>query len=339
LLAPRFLPRFLTLFIAIVFIAIPLNAQNPYPTSSNAPPGVKADSSPGSSPSSNASPGGSHEIALTFDDLPVHGPLPQGMTREDIAERIIHALKAADAPPIYGFVNAKWIESDPSTAQVLQIWRAAGFPLGNHTLTHMDLNTNTTAAFEQDLLADEPTLKKFMDDQDWRWLRYPYLHEGSTPEQHAAITAFLKDHGYKIAQVTLSFGDYNYNEPYARCLAKNDQEGIEKLKKSYMDGAMESLADGPKLANLIYGHDIPHVMLLHIGGFETVMLPHLLDLLKERGWKLVTLPDAESDPAYATDPPLQVYGGTFLQQMLQAKHIAEPPPTGGSSLNLDALCR
>src|SRR6185312_5646548 len=77
----------------------------------------------------------SHEIALTFDDLPVHGPLPDSLTREDIASSIIHALKSADAPPIYGFVNAMWLRSDPSTAQVLRLWRDAGFPLGSHTLT------------------------------------------------------------------------------------------------------------------------------------------------------------------------------------------------------------
>jgi peptidoglycan/xylan/chitin deacetylase (PgdA/CDA1 family) len=281
---------------------------------------------------------GTHEIALTFDDLPVHGPLPQGLTREDIASSIIHALKVVHAPPVYGFVNAMWVERDPSTAQVLQLWRGAGFPLGNHALTHMDLNTNSVDAFEKDLQANEPTLQKYMGDQDWRWLRYPFLHEGDSPEKHRAIGAFLKEHGYKVAQVTLSFGDYNYNEPYARCLAKNDQQGIAQLKQSYLDGAKEQLIDGPKLANLIYGHDIKHVMLLHIGGFETVMLPKLLELLHQRGWKLVTLPDAESDPAYVNDPDLPTYGGTFLQQMMQSKHIQPPPPTGGTTLDLNAVC-
>lgn len=291
------------------------------------------------SASSSASNSDAHEIALTFDDLPVHGPLPKGLTREDIATRIIQALKAADAPPIYGFVNAKWLQTDPSTGQVLQLWRDAGFPLGNHTLTHMDPNTNSLEAFEKDLLADEPTLEKYMDGQDWHWLRFPFLHEGETPEKHRAIMDFLNQHNYRVAQITLSFGDYNYNEPYARCLEKNDQQGIEQLKKSYLDGAEEQLTDGPKIANLIYGHDIKHIMLLHIGGFETVMLPKLFDLLQQHGWKLITLPEAESDPAYATDPEIQLYQGTFLQQVMNARHITPPPPTGGSKLDLNAVCR
>jgi hypothetical protein len=81
-------------------------------------------------------------------------------------------------------------------------------------------------------------------------------------------------------------------------------------------------------------------MLLHVGGFETVMLPQLLELLKQRNFKLVTLPEAESDPAYRIDPNLASdWSGTFLQQMMVAKHIPEPQHSDDSFAKLDALCR
>ncbi len=286
------------------------------------------------------------EVALTFDDLPAHGPLPAGLTRVDIARSVIHALQAAHAPPTYGFVNAKRLEEDPSTAQVLQLWRDAGFPLGNHTFSHMDLNANSLDAFEHDFLADESTLQKFMANQDWRWLRFPFLREGDTVEKHHAIAAFLKEHGYKVAEVTLNFDDYAYNDPYARCLARNDRQGIDWLQQNYLSAASDSLAQGQRLSSLILGRQIKHVMLLHIGGFETVMLPKLLDLLKQRGFELISLPEAEGDPAYAVDPDLPSnWGGTFLDQMLRAKHIAVPEPSPGSQppedrfAKLDKLCR
>jgi len=281
------------------------------------------------------------EVALTFDDLPVHGPLVPGLTRMDIAKSIIQALQAAGAPPTYGFVNAKRLDEDPSSVQVLQLWRDAGFPFGNHTFSHMDPNTNPLEAFEQDLLADEPILKKFMGDQDWHWLRYPFLREGDTIEKHKALEAFLKEHGYRVAEVTLSFGDYAYNEPYARCLAKNDQAGIDWLKQSYLHGAAAELSNGPEMAKLIYGHDIKHIMLLHIGAFETVMLPKLLELLKQRAFRLITLLEAASDPAYAVDPDLPGnWGGTFLQQTMAARHITPPQrPADDTFAKLNVLCR
>lgn len=290
--------------------------------------------------SQSATPPSSGEVALTFDDLPAHGPLPPGMTRADVAKSILHALEAAHAPPVYGFVNAKSLGEGPSAAQALQLWRDAGFPLGSHTASHMDLETNSPEAFEQDIVANEPTLEKLMGDQDWHWLRFPYLHEGDTPEKHRAIETFLRQHGYKVAEVTLSFGDYAYNEPYVRCLAKNDEQGIAWLKQSYMDGASAVLTQGQSNARRIYGRDIKHIMLLHIGAFETVMLPRLLDLLQQRGFKLITLPDAASDPAYAAEPePLTKWGGTFLQQMLAAKHLADDATVEDALAKVAAVCK
>ena len=73
------------------------------------------------------------EVALTFDDLPAHGPLPPGMTRLDVAKSIIATLKAANAPQVYGFINAVKLEQVPEDRAVLEEWRAAGYLLGNHT--------------------------------------------------------------------------------------------------------------------------------------------------------------------------------------------------------------
>ena len=96
---------------------------------------------------------GTQRVALTFDDLPDHGPLPPGLSRVDVAKSILGTLKAHHAPAVYGFINAKGIRDFPDTAEFLDIWHAAGHPLGNHTFSHMDLHTNSVEAFEQDTLA------------------------------------------------------------------------------------------------------------------------------------------------------------------------------------------
>ncbi len=59
------------------------------------------------------------QIALTFDDLPLHNDLPPGVTRQQIGKDIIKALKAAHAPEAYGFVNAVHLQNDPALAEVL----------------------------------------------------------------------------------------------------------------------------------------------------------------------------------------------------------------------------
>lgn len=285
-------------------------------------------------------PGSAREVALTFDDLPVHGPLPVGMTRLEIASSVIRSLQAAHAPPSYGFVNAKSLEQEPSSVAVLEAWRAAQFPLGNHTFSHMDLSTNSAEGFEQDLIADESILKKYMGSEDWHWLRFPFLDEGDGLAKHRALQAFLEEHGYRVAEVTLSFGDYAYSVPYARCLAKSDQQGLGQLKQSYLDAAAQSLEQGSALSVELFGRDIKHVMLLHIGSIEAVMLPQLLELLKQRGFTLVTLAQAESDPAYSMHPdPPDHWNGTFLEQMMRARHLATPKDSTDRLSKLDAVCR
>jgi peptidoglycan-N-acetylglucosamine deacetylase len=280
------------------------------------------------------------EVALTFDDLPAHGPLPPGMTRLDIAKSITATLKAAKAPGVYGFVNAIRMEPVPEDMAVLKEWRSAGYLLGNHTYSHMSLNENTVEAFEKDIARNEPVLQSLMGNEDWHWFRYPYLWEGETLEKRNAVRAYLKDHGYRVAQVTLDFEDYAWNEPYARCMAKNDQKAIEWLKSSYLSTAADYIEADRKMSIMLYGREVKYVMLLHLGGFDAVMLPQLLDLLQQKGFKLVTLEEAESDPAYAINPDMPLkYGGNLLDQMMEAKHLKTPPATPKPMKELDATCR
>jgi peptidoglycan/xylan/chitin deacetylase (PgdA/CDA1 family) len=287
-----------------------------------------------------ASAGFSQQVALTFDDLPSHGSLPSGMTRTDIAKSILKTLKEARAPKVYGFVNARKLQEHPEDIEVLKLWRSAGFPLGNHTYTHLSLNASTADEFDRNVAEDEPLLKSMMGRQDWRWFRYPYLWEGDTLEKRHAVRQYLQDHKYHIAQVTLDFEDYLWNAPYARCAEKNDAASIEWLKSSYLATAAEYIALGQSAAKLLYGRDIKHVLLLHIGGFETVMLPQLLDSLRRQGFKFITLPDAERDRAYKSDPDAALKeGGTLLDQMMEAKHLDLPPHPEKPYDQLNALCR
>ena len=282
----------------------------------------------------------SQQVALTIDDLPAHGSLPPGMTRADVAKIMLKELKDAHAPKVYGFINARKLEEHPEDLEVLKLWRRAGFPLGNHTYAHLSLNASSADDFDQNVARDEPTLKSLMGHQNWHWFRYPYLWEGDTLEKRHAVRQYLKDHKYHIAQVTLDFEDYLWNGPYARCVEKNDAASIEWLKSSYMSTAAEYIALDQSMSKLVFGRDIKHVLLLHIGSFETVMLAQLLDSLRRHGFRFITLPEAEKDRAYKSDPDVALKeGGTLLDQMMEARHLDFPPHNDKPYDQLDALCR
>jgi peptidoglycan/xylan/chitin deacetylase (PgdA/CDA1 family) len=282
------------------------------------------------------------EVAITVDDLPVHGALPSTTTRSEIAKKMIEAFKAKGVPGVYGFVNAKNIGANGDTEKdsVLKLWADSGFPLGNHTFSHIDLNASSMQAFEDEIVANESVLQGLMGARDWHWFRYPFLHEGDTLEKRHAVRKYLSDHGYKVAQVTLDFADYAWNNPYARCVAKQDAQGIEWLKSSYLSTAANDIALDRKLSVMLFGRDIKYVLLLHIGALDSIMLPDLLDLFKKQGFEFVSIEEAEKDPAYQSDPDAALpHGGTFLEQLTEAKHLKYPPHADRPMDRLDAICR
>lgn len=280
------------------------------------------------------------EISLTFDDLPNHGDLPPGVTRADVARIFVAALTPADVE-FYGFMNAGRAEGDAAQNEVLHIWRDAGFPLASHSFSHMDLHRNNVEDFQRDIDQNEAALKQLMAGQDWKWFRHPYLREGDTLEKRREVRAYLKRQGYRTAQVTIDFGDYMWNAPYARCMAKGDEDAVEELKSLYLEAAEDSLDAGQELSHELFGRDIKHTMLLHIGAFTGLMLPELLELLDDLDFELVTLAEAHSDPAYESDPDVATTRGeTLLMQMALSKKLDAAEYRDDSySGRLEKLCR
>ena len=280
------------------------------------------------------------KVAITFDDLPLNGDLPPGMTRVEIVGNTLAVLKMLHVPAAYGFVNAKKLEENTDAAEALKLWADAE-PVGNHTYGHMDLNANPADAFEREIEEDEPVLELVAaKDANWHWLRYPFLREGDTVEKRRVVRAFLEAHHYRVAQVTLDWEDYLWNSAYARCVAKNDAKSIAWLRSSYLDTESAYLELGREMAKLVFGHDINHVLLLHLGAFSSTILPEALGLLEKKGFKLVTLEEAESDPAYGTDPDAgSKYGGTLLEEWMEARKIKYPAVKEKPYKELKEICQ
>jgi peptidoglycan/xylan/chitin deacetylase (PgdA/CDA1 family) len=283
------------------------------------------------------------KVALTFDDLPLNGALPPGVKPSDIARDALAVLNRHRIPPSYGFVNARKLERDPDGAAALRLWVAAGNPLGNHTYAHPDLTTTGVEAFEQDILRNEPVLELLMPEggaHDWRWFRYPFLHEGETLEKRKAIRDFLKSNRYRIAQTTIDYEDYLWNSAFAACVAAKDAKAQAWLSESYLATARDYIRVQRQLAHDLFGREINHVLLLHLGAFSATILPDLFALLEDEGFEFVTLEEAQSDPAYDDDPNAALkWGGTLTEQIVAARGIAYPKVPDKPREKLGSICR
>jgi peptidoglycan/xylan/chitin deacetylase (PgdA/CDA1 family) len=275
-----------------------------------------------------ASPAMARDIAITFDDLPAHSALPPGVTRMQVAQDVIAALKAGGVPQVYGFINGVQLTNEPGTDAVLKAWRDAGFPLGNHGFAHLGLSKIDEATFESELEKNEPILKPLAGATDWHWFRFPFLDEAyGDPAKRAASRAWLAAHGYRIAAVTVSFGDWAYNEPYARCMGKGDMAAVAEMERAWLDAAAYSITLSGATQKAQFGKTVPDILLMHIGAFDAHMLPKLIALYKQSGFRFVTLPAAAKarENVGLVDPALPPLPGRTLGDAKSAAvldHIA-----------------
>lgn len=279
-------------------------------------------------------------VALTFDDLPAGGGLHVGQTRVKIAATLADELRSYHLKGVYGFVNANSLDGDRDTQSALKIWLTKGMKIGNHTFSHPSLTDETAEAYIHDIAEDEPALAKYAGKSDWHWFRYPYLCEGDTLAKRNAVRDWLKAHGYRVAQVTLNFNDDDWDDAYGRCMAKHDEAGIAWLKQSYLDNAREFLREGREEELIALGHEIPNVLLLHETDFTTLMLPQLMEILHEQGFRVESLKKVESNPAYRIDPgAVSTDGSSLINQILDAHHLPYPKFVPEPSDKLEKLCK
>lgn len=276
------------------------------------------------------------KLAITVDDLPVHGAAPPGEAPLRVAEEMIAALKSGGASDAVGFVNGQDVEADPATREVLTAWRAAGLPLANHGWAHRHLSEISVAEFEQEVARNEPLLRELSAGDEWRWFRFPFLDEGGSAEKRTAARQVLARRGYKVAAVTMDFSDWQWTAPYARCAGTGDQAAIQRMEDAFLKAARENITYSRARAHRAAGRDIPYVLLLHVSAFSGRMMPRLLELYREAGFRFVPIEEAQSDPFYATqnDPALPLPAARE-----DAAPEAPLPPRTDFAPMLESICR
>lgn len=267
-------------------------------------------------------------MAITFDDL----PKSQGMDDIDGARRttesILRVLKAHNAPAV-AFVNEGKLYSGPTMvadrAALLKSWVDAGVPLGNHTYSHLDINTVPLEKYQDDVVRGERTYTRLMRGiATERWFRHPYTHTGPTAESKAGLEKFLAGRGYRIAPFTIENSDWLFSNAYAKAKKAGDEGQATKIREAYLAHSDAMLTWFETLAKETFGREIPHILLIHSNDLHTDALDALLTMIEKRGYRWVTLGDAMKDDAYKTpDEFVGTNGPSWLHRWRVAKKLPD----------------
>lgn len=265
------------------------------------------------------------ELAITMDDLPANGNIPAQTTRMEIAQKILSTFKKHHIIGVYGLINSDTVDNTPNGLAILQVWIKEGHALGNHTFHHLDLAKRESAEYITDIRKNELNLNQLMNDKDYRYFRYPFLSEGNTQEKRDAVRNYLFKNNYKIVPVTVDFFEYEWNDPYVRCLNKHDKKSIAWLKQTYLEQANNALIIAHALSKMLFSRDIKNVLLLHINAFTAEMLDELLTNYEKQNIKFILLKYALSDPAYQINPNIvRKRAYTFLNQIRLSQRLKNP---------------
>jgi peptidoglycan-N-acetylglucosamine deacetylase len=244
------------------------------------------------------------QVAITIDDLPagMSDRLPATAITEMTA-RLLGTLRDQKIP-VVGFVNEKKLykfgEVD-ERIKALKMWLDYGFELGNHTYSHASLNQVGLKAWEDDVIQGENVTRLLLAQHNMklRYFRHPYLDTGRDLSTRRQAEEFLVARGYRIAPITLDGWDWMYAGVYEDAKKRGDTALQQDLVKSYLSYHDSVFAYSESLSVQIMGYEPKQILLLHASQLEADHIGELLDVLRKRGYRFVTLGDALSDSAYS----------------------------------------
>lgn len=243
-------------------------------------------------------------LAITFDDLPgvAHAKGEDLAAIQEINRKLLDTLKKHRVPATGFVIGSRVLESGDVEKRkaILQDWLSAGMELGNHTYSHLDLNAVTAPQFERDVVRDEGVLRPMLEKNSrrLRFIRFPYNHVGEKATKKQEVAGFLSQQRYETATCTVENYDFTFDLVYFDSVKNRDASGMRRLRESYLETTEQSFAYYEKLSRDLFGREIPQVLLIHANQLNADALDDVLALIEKRGYRFVTLAEAQSDAAY-----------------------------------------
>jgi len=244
------------------------------------------------------------QVAVTIDDLPA--AMADRMPASDITAMTTKLLTTLrdQKIPVVGFVNEKKLyklgEVD-ERMKALNTWLDYGFELGNHTFSHASLNQVGLKAWEDEVIAGETVTRMLLAQHKMklRYFRHPYLDTGRDLLTRRQAEEFLIERGYRIAPITLDGWDWAFAGIYEDGKKRNDTALEQQVVKDYLAYHDAVFAYSEQLSVKVAGYEPKQIILLHANNLEADHIGELLDVLRRRGYRFITLQDALSDPVYS----------------------------------------
>ena len=272
-----------------------------------------------------ASPAYANRVAITVDDLPV---VTEGLSlaaAEANSRRFLATLRRHHVIAT-GFVNEDklFLQRNEVDARIgiLRSWLDAGMDLGNHGFGHLPFQTTSLQAYEEAVIKGEVVTRQLLAERSKtpQYYRYPFDQTGPTPAVRDQFIAFLHEHGYQIAPMTMEHDDYEFAAVYVDDLKRHDRAEAKRVHEDYLKHLDLALDAFEAMSRSLFDRQIDQVFLIHASRLNADSLDAMLTRFEQRGYQFIPLETALRDPAYASpDGYAGPYGSSWLRRWSQGQ--------------------
>jgi peptidoglycan/xylan/chitin deacetylase (PgdA/CDA1 family) len=217
----------------------------------------------------------------------------------EIRDKKILSILKKNHLKIVLFVQGAQVDN-PLGHALLVRWNNANQIIGNHTYSHLSFNDVNEDQYEQDTLKNEKLLQPYSNFK--KIFRFPFLKEGNTLAKRDAFRKFLAKHGYEMGSVTIDASDWYISNRLEKRLAQNPNADITPYKEYYLQHMWKRAQYYDKLALEILGRSPKHTLLVHHNLLNALFLGDLIQLFKDKGWKVINADEAFQDPIFKSIP-------------------------------------
>lgn len=187
-----------------------------------------------------------------------------------------------------------------SLLKQLSLYREAGHFIGNHTCRHPRFDKVGFEAFSKDAQEADQLLSPLFQGQ--KFFRFPYLNEGSNTQQRDKMRAWLKRNRYRNAMVSIDNDEYLVSDRINLAKEAGKTIDYDKVRELFLRHVLSAVEFYGDFAVKNLGHSPKHVLLLHEVDATVMWVEDLVDLLRRKGWTIISIEEAYKDPLYLTFP-------------------------------------
>jgi len=249
---------------------------------------------------------GSRKLAIGFVSIPPLDRSADPPKDADATARLLIAKLQQYKVPAVGFISGSQVSDGeklfPVRANIVRLWRDAGFEIGIGGFKHLPFRDQPLEAYIANVEKNERIAKQLLSEknQTLRYFSYPYLYTRKNDE-HMKFEKWLHDRGLTSVKYTIDNNEWMYSYAYDIARMDNDVNTMKEVRTAFLEYMAKMFDHYEAYSAEMFGRDIPQTMVLTPSRLVTDSADDLFGMIKKRGYGFVSMETAMADDAFKTE--------------------------------------